>query len=75
MIALKAQWAVTANLLFPGTADPKHSRAWSYTSADYEADGNQRGERFASMQGEAEEYAAKLQASGFNWVKLEYVWL
>lgn len=75
MTALKAQWAVVANQLMAGQADAFHTRAWSYTDEDFLADGRRKGDRFYAMKREADEYAAKLQGQGFNWVKTEYIWL
>lgn len=37
MTAAKAMWQVTAGVL-PGTTEDEYTRAWGYTSRDYEAD-------------------------------------
>lgn len=74
MNALKAQWVVRAGLI-PGDAMDDYSRAWSYTSNDYTADGGKRGERFTKADKEAHEWAGKLRDGGLNWVTLEYMWM
>lgn len=74
MLALKAQWVVKAGLI-AGESMDGHARAWSYTSEDYEADGNHRGERFNRMAADANDYAMGLQEGGLNWVTLEYMWM
>lgn len=75
MNMLKAAWTVTGNLIWVGEPDPEYTRTWSYTSRDYEADGNKRGALFAQKQLMAMAYANQLQDRGFNWVDLQYVWV
>jgi hypothetical protein len=74
MNALKAQWVVLAGL-FPGESRPQYTKAWQYTSEDYAADGDGRGERFMRLTIEADQYAAELRLGGLNWVLTEYMWL
>lgn len=74
MIAMRAFWGVHAGLI-PGEEMREYLKQWSYTSADYEADGNTRGERFKSMAREARDYAERLTLGGLNWVNVEYLWL
>lgn len=74
MNALKAQWVVRAGL-FAGTSMPEYTKAWQYTSNDFETDGNGRGVLFKAMTMEADQYAAELRLGGLNWVSTEYMWL
>jgi hypothetical protein len=74
LIAMRAYWGVHAGLI-PGDEMREYLRQWSYTSADYEADGNRRGERYKAIEKEARDYAAELSFGGLNWVNVEYLWL
>lgn len=78
LLALKAQWHVSAGII-PGTPMPEHSRAWNYTSADYEADyklPEDQPTKFVAMRTEAQAYADQLfDPRVLNWVKLEWIWL
>lgn len=74
MTAMRAYWGVRAGLI-PGEEMPEYRRQWSYSSADYEADGHRRGERYKAMGTEARDYAAELSFGGLNWVNAEYLWL
>ena len=79
MIALKAQWSVQAGLVL-GEPMPEFSRAWSYSSRDYENDGGTQeglraeGSKFLQCQEDAHRYAKLLEQGGMNWVTLHYVW-
>lgn len=72
--ALKAMWEVTAGLI-PEEPMQEYTRAWVYTSNDYEADGNKRAVRFGSKDEEAREYVKHLTKGGLNWVNFSYIWL
>lgn len=74
MNALKAQWVVRAGLI-PGEAMDEYSKAWSYTSNDYTADGGKRGALFIESDTEANRHARDLRGGGLNWVTLEYLWM
>ena len=74
MVALKAQWAVYAGLI-PGQDMTECTRAWSYTSVDFAADGGKRGERFEAMSSAAHAYADGMEVGGLNHVRVEYLWL
>jgi hypothetical protein len=80
LLALKAQWAVYAGVI-PGKPEPEFTKAWEYTSADYESDCQLPDEpeamsAYRRMAGEAQAYAASLQdPRGLNWVRLEWMWL
>lgn len=84
MIGAKAFFVVTAGLL-PEEFDPQHTRQWSYTSLDYEADkaaidamanNGSDGTKFLQCRNEALAYARDLiDPSVVNWVRLEFVWL
>lgn len=74
MNALKAQWGVVAGLI-PGEQMPEYTRVWNYTSTDYEADGNQRGEIYRRCAAEAHGYASDLERGGLNFATVQYLWL
>jgi hypothetical protein len=68
-----AQWIVRGGMQ-PGEQMPEHSKAFTYTGAQYVLDGERRGEAFEAVQAEANRYASKLQAGGLMWVTVDYVW-
>jgi len=72
--ALKAQWAVYAGLI-PSEPMPEYTKAWSYTSDDYAADGNKRGALFFKAASAADRYANDLRDGGLNWVTTSYIWM
>jgi len=74
MVALKAQWIVYCGVI-PGTDMLEHSRGWSYTSVDWDADGSRRGDRWHAAATEAHTYAAGLEEGGLNHVRVEYLWM
>jgi hypothetical protein len=74
MVALKAQWVVSCGLI-PGDVMMEYTRAWSYTSIDWQADGHKRGERWHAMSGEAHAYAVGLEDGGLNHVRVEFLWM
>lgn len=74
VIAMKAYWSVRAGLI-PGESVPEYGEQWVYTSQDFEADGNKRGERFEANARKASDHARKLSAGGLNWVEVRYLWL
>lgn len=74
MVTLRAGWEVKAGLI-PMKPMHEYSKAWHYTSEDYEKDGGVRGAIYASKQKEASTYAEQLQAGGLNWTANTYIWL
>lgn len=74
IIPLKAIWVVKAGLI-PGQPMYEYDKVWNYTALDFEADGNDRGERYLAMTKEVHDYAVSLEDGGLNWVTAEYVWV
>lgn len=76
---LKAHWQVSAGLI-PGQIMPEYNRLTYYTPADYQTDGGtQEGlqkhtSEFTRIQEDVHLYARQLEASGLNWVKVDYFW-
>lgn len=74
MAALRASWQVFAGLI-PGTPMAEATKTWLYTSEHFYDDGMQRGPVYQRAASEAHDYARQLEAGGYNWVKVEYIWL
>ena len=72
-VALKAQWCVKAGILL-GEVVPEWQGVWSYTSVDFEKDGNEYGPLWRSLNRAADKFANQLRLTA-NWVTIEYMWL
>jgi hypothetical protein len=78
--ALKAQWIVTAGVI-PGQKMDEYSKAWYYTSPDYEKDCERDPEStdpniFTTMLIEVNDYAMSItDPRTVNWVKMEFMWV
>lgn len=79
-LALKAAWEVRAGII-PGQPMEEFSKAWHYTSQDYEADcampvDTAEQSRFQRMAAEARAYADGLvDPRRLNWVTCTWMWL
>lgn len=67
-------WTATAGLI-PGQPMPEYTRSWFYTELDYEKEGCKRGPLFLEQTNAAHDYAQEAEKGGFNWVKVEHIWL
>lgn len=78
MTGCKALFTVTAGVI-PGTANPEHSKQWSYNSDDYEKDAHTPQDQptvFSRMLQEAHDYAMGLSHPAYlNWVRVDWMWL
>ena len=66
---------VVAGVL-PGTPIPEHTKTFTISSEDWNAEGADQAGLLAEMNGKAMGWAGYLmmQPDAFNWVKTEWVW-
>ncbi len=77
MKAAKCAWQVTAGII-PGEPMPVYSRAWHYTSEDYERDAARPPDEattFCKLRDQALDHAKEIMDPAMvNWVRVEWVW-
>lgn len=82
MMAAKAIFTVTAGVI-PGVLMPEYTKAWGYTSVDYqndvealEKDPERRTSDFIDKMNAAHEYARSItDPRAVNWVKVDFMWI
>jgi len=69
---VRAYWTVSAGLI-PG--EPMVQKTFFYLSSEHEADEFKRANTHGLRRAEAHALACDLEAAGYNFVNVSYVWL